>query len=136
MTPVEALANYMAIDLGFGNLAQKVFIDYLPDAADGSLDTATAVINTGGQAGELTLGDNTDRPAFQFVARDLDASAARSRIYAIYQALQGLKETDVHGVHFKLVSFVQSAPVPLGRDERQRFLFTINARTMTAGVPR
>lgn len=136
MEPVEALATYLAVDLDFGPVGTAVFQDYIPDAVDGSLDTATAVISLPGQPGELALGDDTDRPSFQFVARDLDAAAARARIRAIYDALQGLAETDIHGVHFKLLNFVQSGPVPLGRDERQRFLFTINTRSMTSGVPR
>lgn len=136
MEPVEALANYLAVDLAFGALGTSVFMDYLPDSPDGSLDTATAVISLPGQPGELALRDDTDRPSFQFVARDLDATAARARIRAIYDALQGLAETDIHGVHFKLLNFVQSGPVPLGRDERQRFIFTINTRSMVAGVSR
>lgn len=134
--PVEALANYLATDLGFGAVGTKVFQDYAPDAPDGSLDSITVVYNTGGQAGELAQRDDTDRPSFQFMARDLDASAARTRIYSIYQGLQGLTQTTVHGVFFKLINFVQSGPVPLGRDDKQRFIFTINARSMVQGVAR
>lgn len=134
--PVEALALYLAEDLLFGALGAAVFQDYAPDASDSSFDSISVVYNTGGQPAELTLGDDTDRPSFQFLTRDPDAGAARDRLYQVFQALHGLTETDVHGVHFKLINFVQSGPVPLGRDERQRFEFVMNARSMVRGVSR
>lgn len=136
MTPLDALATYISTDLAIGTLGQTVFKDYMPDDPDGSLDTCFVIASTGGGAPTLTSGDDTDSPSFQLRSRAFDADIARGSLTTVFEALHGLTETTVHGVRFKLVWFLQSNPVPLGRDERQRFEYTQNLRALVAGVTR
>lgn len=134
--PVEALADYIATDLALGTVGTNIFLDYLPDASDGSLDTAIVVYSTAGAPPTLTQDDDTDSPGFLIACRSLDADTARGNEQTIYQALHGLTETDVHGVHFKLLYAIQSGPTPLGRDEKQRFIFHRAYRAYVRGATR
>lgn len=135
MAAVDALASRIE-DLGVGTVGTTIFIDSMPDAADGSLDTCTVIYQAGGGAPVLTQGDNTDLPGFQVIARSLSATTALTNLLTIFQSFHGLTETDVHGVHFKLLYAVNSNPIPLGRDERQRFLYSMSFRSYIAGITR
>ena len=135
-TPLDSLATYIATDLNVGALGTVVFEDYLPDKSDGSLDTAVAVIGTGGQAPTLTIGDDTDYPGFLILSRSQDADTALANLTTIFQGIHGLTETTVHGTHFKLIAAVTSNPMGLGRDERQRFMFSQHFRAIVRGVTR
>lgn len=136
MTPLDALAQFISVDLAIGTLGQTVFKDYMPDANDGSLDTCFVIASSGGGPPALTRGDDTDSPSFQLRSRSLDADVARSNLLTVFEALHGLTETTLLSVRFKLVYFMQSNPVPLGRDERQRFEYVQNFRALVAGVTR
>ncbi|HKS90707.1 MAG TPA: minor capsid protein [Tepidiformaceae bacterium] len=133
---VDSIAQYVATDLSLGTLGSTVFEDSMPDAADGSIDTCIAVYNVPGAAPDLTQGDNTDRPSFMVVCRSLSADTALANDLAIYDALHGLTETSVHGTYFLLIAAVQSAPTPLGRDEKARLMWARNFRAIVRGVTR
>jgi hypothetical protein len=130
--PLDSLTQYIAEDLGVGTVGTDVFRNHMPDQPD----TCVTVSETGGGAPRLEQGDNTDTPSFQVRARSLDASTARATLQMIFQALHGLTEQTLHGTHFKLIWALQSTPVPVGRDEKQRNDFVLNFRAMVAGVSR
>lgn len=131
-TPLDSLATYIAIDLGVGALGSIVFEQSLPDQPD----TAVCVYDTGGGPPTLTQGDNTDSPSFQVVSRSLDTATALANLATIFKALHGLTEKTLQGTHFKLLWALQSNPVSLGRDEKQRASFSQNFRALVAGSSR
>jgi hypothetical protein len=131
-TPLDSLAQYIAVDLAIGALGTVVFEDSMPDQPD----TCIAIYNSGGAAPALTSGDDTDYPSFQLRSRAADADVARTNLITIYQALHAVTETDIHGTHFKVIGYKQSNPVPLGKDEKQRFEFTQNLFAFVRGVTR
>lgn len=128
---IEALAAYFA-DLGVGTVGADIFQRHAPDSPNGLI----VIAETGGGAPALTQEDDTDSPSWQVRARDINADAAVAKLTTIFQNLHGLTETTVHGVHFKLVWALQSNPVSLGRDAKQRFEFVQNYRAYVAGVTR
>lgn len=135
-TPLDSLAQYIAVDLAVGALGSVVFEDYLPDKADGSYDTAVAIIGTGGQAPALTLSDDTDYPGFLILSRSLSADTALANLKTIFEGIHGFTETTIYSTHFKLIAAIHSNPMGQGRDERQRFVFSQAFRAMTRGVTR
>jgi len=135
-TPIDSLAQYVAVDLAIGAIGVTVFEDGLPDATAGTFDTCVAVIGTGGQAPALTLSDDTDYPGFLILSRSLDADTALANLETIFQGIHGLHETMVHSTYFKLIAALTSNPMGLGRDERQRWMFSQPYRSMTRGVTR
>lgn len=135
-TPLDSLAQQIATLAGIGAYGTALFANHMPDAADGSLDTCTAIYNSGGAPPALTRGDDTDYPSFQIRARSIDADVALANLKTIFQALHGLTETALFGTRFKLIEFKQSNPVSLGRDEKQRFEFVLNLGCIVAGTTR
>lgn len=131
MAASDALALYFH-DLGVGTVGTDIFQQHAPDEPD----ALVLISDTGGGAPTLTKGDDTDSPSWQVLARDLDPDVLLTKLSTIFVALHGLTETTLHGEHFKLVWALQSAPVPLGRDEKQRFRFVQNYRAYVTGVPR
>lgn len=130
--PLDSLATYIATDLGVGVVGTNVFKEKLPDQPD----TAVCIYDTGGGPPTLTKGDDTDSPSFQVVARSLDPATALGELQTIFRALHGMTETTVEGLHVKLLWYLQSNPVPLGQDEKQRYRFAQNFRAMVAGITR
>ena len=68
-TPLGALAQYIATDLGVGTYGTDVFDTSMPDKTDGSYDTAVCVVSTPGQAPDLAIQGNTDYPGFLVLSR-------------------------------------------------------------------
>lgn len=130
--PLDSIVAYIAADLEVGAVGTVVFLENMPDQPD----TAVCVYDTGGAPPTLTQGDDTDQPSFQVVARSLSAGTARQTMQTIFQGLHGMTETTIHGTHVKLLYALQSNPISLGRDEKQRFSFSWNYRAMVAGVTR
>ena len=135
-TPLDSLATYIATDLAVGALGTVVFEDQMPDAADGSLDTCVTVISTAGAPPALTTGDDTDYPGFLILSRSLSADTAIANLQTVFAGIHGLYEQTLHGTHFKLISAINSAPMSLGRDEKQRFLYSWAYRGIVAGTAR
>ena len=138
-TVANSIAQYIATDLGQGTLGTDVFVDAMPDASDGSIDTCVAVYSLPGQPPELAVGagqTTTDRPGFMVACRALDPATAVANELAIYQALHGQAAVTIHGTYFILIASAQSGPTPLGRDARQRNVYTRSFRTMVRGLAR
>lgn len=133
--PLDSLAQYVAVDLAIGALGTVVFQDQMPDAAAGTYDTCVGLIDTGGPAPALTLGDDTDYPTFQIVSRSLSADTAKTNLRTIFQGIHGLHEVSIHSTYFKLIAAV-GGMVFLGRDEKNRYLWSQSFRTMVRGVTR
>lgn len=134
--PLDSVAQFIAVDLNLGALGTVVFKHNMPDDASGKYDTCITVYDMPGAPPTLTQQDDTDYPSFQVASRALDADIALTNEVAIFQALHGVTETTIHSIHFKLISAIQSAPTPLGRDARQRFVFVRNYRATVRGVTR
>lgn len=131
MAAIDAVALLLQ-DEGLGTVGTSIFEEHMPDQPDASI----VVIDTGGGPPGLTQGDDTDTPSWQIIVRDPDPAAAVAAMQTAFQALHGLTEQTVHGEHFKLVWALQSNPVSLGRDEKQRFRFVMNFRAFFAGAAR
>lgn len=132
---IDALAQHIE-DLGVATLGTDLFQENLPDAPDDTYATAMAIYDTGGAPPGLTQNDDTQSPGFQLRSRSLDADTALTKLLSVYQALHGVTETTINGVHFKLIWYLQTNPVSLGRDQRQRFEFTQNFRALVRGIAR
>jgi len=130
--PIDSLATYIATDLGLGTVGTNVFKQSLPDQPD----TAICIYDTGGGPPALTGADDTDTPSWQIISRSLDASTAMTNLQTIFRGLHGMTETTTHGLHVKLLWALQSNPVNLGRDAKQRFEFVQNYRAMVTGQTR
>ena len=135
-TPLDSLTTYIATDLGLGTVGTNVFDTSMPDKQDGSYDTAICVVATPGQAPDLAFGGNTDYPGFLVLSRSLSVDTATTSIYTVFTGLHGLHEALIHGVYFNLIAAVNSAPMDMGRDERQRYMLSWAFRSMTRGVTR
>lgn len=133
---VDSIAQYLATDLALGALGTVVFEDALPDSSATTYDTALAVISTGGSAPDLAFGGNTDSPGFLILSRSSSGDTALGNLQTVFQALHGLHETLVHGTYFMLIAALTSAPMPVGQDERSRWMFAQSYRTMVRGVTR
>ena len=135
-TPLDSLAQYIAVDLAIGALGVVTFEDAMPDSAAGTYDTCVAVIGTGGSAPALTLSDDTDYPGFLILSRSLNVDTALANLATVFQGIHGLHETMIHGTYFKLIAALTSNPMNLGSDQRSRFMFSMSFRTMTRGISR
>jgi len=133
--PLDSLAQYVAVDLAIGALGTVTFQDNMPDAAAGTYDTAVLLVDTGGPAPALTWGDDTDYPTFQIVSRSLSADTAKTNLQTIFQGIHGVHETMIHSTYFKLIAAVGGL-IFLGRDVKQRYVYTQSFRTMVRGVSR
>jgi hypothetical protein len=130
--PIDSLATYIATDLAIGTVGTNVFKQSLPDQPD----TAVCIYDTGGGPPTLVTRDDTDSPSWQVLSRSLDASTALTNLQTIFRGLHGITETTTHGLHIKLLWAMQSNPVSLGRDEKQRFQFVMNFRAYVTGQTR
>jgi len=83
----------------------------------------------------LTWGDDTDYPTFQIVSRSLSADTAKTNLQTIFQGIHGVHETMIHSTYFKLIAAVGGL-IFLGRDVKQRYVYTQSFRTMVRGVSR
>ena len=135
-TPLDSLAQYIAVDLGIGAVGTVVFEDSLPDASAGTYDTAVAVISNGGAAPDLAIDGNTDSPGFLILSRSLDADTAIGNLTTIFQGIHGLHEQTVHGTYFMLIAAMHSGPLGMGRDERSRWMFSQSYRSLVRGTTR
>lgn len=130
--PLDAFATYVGTDLAVGAVGTVVFKENLPDQPD----TAVCLYDTGGGPPTLTRGDDTDSPSFQVLSRSADAATALTTLQTVFQGLHGITETDLHGLHVKLLWALQSVPMSLGLDDKQRFLFSQNFRALVSGASR
>lgn len=97
--------------------------EYLPP----SPDKVIAVFETPGLEPEVISADSTeaayDRPGFQIRARGdvFGYAAMRLKMAAIYTALHGIEITgSTNADGYLLIRAVQSAPFPIGLDEKSR----------------
>ena len=130
--PIDSLATYVATDLGLGTVGTNVFKQNLPDQPD----TAICIYDSGGGPPALTGADDTDTPSWQIISRSLDPSTAMTNLQTIFRGLHGMTETTIYSLHVKLLWALQSNPVNLGRDAKQRFEFVMNFRAMVTGQTR
>lgn len=135
-TPLDSLAQYVAVDLAVGAVGTVVWEDSMPDKEDGTYDTAVCVIGTGGSAPDLAIGGNTDNPGFLILSRSLSADTALANLTTIFNGIHGLNSQTVHGTYFLLIAAVHSNPLGMGRDDRQRFMFSHSYRAIVRGVTR
>lgn len=130
--PIDSVASYIATNLALGTVGTNVFKQNIPDQPD----TAICIYDTGGGVPSLTMGDDTDSPSFQVLSRSTSASTALTSLQTVFRGLHGLTEVTIQGLHVKLFWALQSNPVSLGRDEKQRFQFVMNFRAMVTGQTR
>jgi len=130
---VRALAKQMD-SLGRGTYDAElpggdIFLEHLPD----SPDEAIMILSTGGNPLGPAATYGWDEPTVQIMVRGApdDVETPVTRAQAIYDAMQGLRyltldEGGTDEVRLCVCSSSQTAPVNLGRDERNRYRFTLN----------
>lgn len=105
------------------------FLEHLPD----SPDEAVMILSTGGNPLGPAATYGWDEPTVQIMVRgapdDVETPAARAQ--AIYDAMQGLRyvtldEGGTDEMRLCVCSSSQTAPFTLGRDERNRYRFSLN----------
>lgn len=118
----------------------NVFMSFMPSGPDAAL----AIFPTGGDPNLSAV--PIDMPNVQLMIRGAheDPVDAKAKAEALYSALNCLDNVtlDEGGddeAHVAGITALQSAPIPLGQDDNQRFGFTINLRlhvyTPTANRP-
>jgi len=107
----------------------NVFLERLPDAPDEAL----MVLSTGGNPLGPAATYGWDEPTVQLMVRGApdDPETPAAAAQALYDALQGLRYVtlDPGGedeVRLCVCSSLQTGPFNLGRDERDRYRFTLN----------
>ena len=135
--------------LGIGNFngagAINLFSSLLPDDPD----LAAAVIERGGlppimwltgPGTQIASESKIDQPVFQIRTRAgmTGYVAGNALTQSIYKALQGVTETQINppnGSIFKLIR-AQQSPIYLGRDERERHMWSQNYFAMVENAQR
>ncbi len=102
-------------------LATDLLVEYIPALPD----TLVSVTSTGGLPTGAKLG--YDKPTIQIYSRSDNPQTAYNNIAAVYNALQGLHQVTLNSNIFLVdCQALQSAPIRLGVDEKQRFEYTQN----------
>jgi hypothetical protein len=70
-----------------------------------------------------------ENPRLQIVSRDADGDTAYTRCYNAWQALVGLSDVSLGGVHYFSIRSV-TGPVSQGVDENNLFLYGCNIQAM------
>jgi hypothetical protein len=105
------------------------FLEHLPD----SPDAAVMVLSTGGNPLGAAATYGWDEPTVQLMVRGAadDPTTPAASAQALYDALQGLRyvtldEGGDDEVRLCSCTSLQTAPFNLGRDEKDRYRFTLN----------
>lgn len=108
----------------------NVFVDTLPQAPD----TAVGIYYTGGA--EASSKDPEDLPNVQIIVRGTaDPRTGLGLWHEIYSVLHGLRNVTLpDGEVIIYCLAIQSAPVPIGPDEKQRRRYSMNLRCMIDNV--
>lgn len=114
----QELATYLASQ-SIGTVASDIFYNRMPD-----VDNCVVIFDSGGLPGNLK--QSHDYPTVQIRSRNLVASGAYNKIAAIYNVLQGLHNVNLTTIHVIDCASIQSAPINIGQDLKQRQEYTIN----------
>jgi len=105
------------------------FLEHLPDAPD----AADMILSTGGNPTPAAATWGYDEPTVQLMVRGApnDPVTPQTRAVAIYGALQGLRGVtlDAGGpdeVYLIVCESLQTAPVNIGTDLKNRYRYTLN----------
>ena len=105
------------------------FLEHLPDAPD----AAVMILSTGGNPTPAAATWGYDEPTVQLMVRGApnDPTTPQARAVALYGELQGLRYTvlDEGGadeVSLIVCESLQTAPVNIGTDHRNRYRYTLN----------
>ncbi len=117
---LESISSYIQSNIGIAT--DSIFINYLPS----SPDTCVTLYTTPGLPPEVKQG--YDKPGLQVYGRGATYTAIQTILESIYVLLHGLGSKDINGIHFVDIAAMQSKPIPLGRDEAGRYIFSQNYR--------
>lgn len=107
-----------------------IYIDEIPDTADSGM-SIRASGGPGPDANSLV-----SRPAVQIIVRgSRSAKETGDLAAAVMTSLHGLHDTVfvAGGTRVMLCTARQSEPIPLGRDENQRYEYSMNFQLITGG---
>lgn len=117
MIVVNMLRDYIeTLPLASG---YQVFREYMSD-----VDNTIAVFSTGGFPGDYWL--KYDNPTYQVRIRNTVPSTAATTANALYNQLNGLHTLTMSGIFVSKIVAMQSGPINIGRDEKQRQEYTLN----------
>lgn len=128
-TILEAVGDYLQSN-GFGTQGTDIFLAVLPETPD----TCIAVYESVGNKPDFTMGDAPwaiDRPVIQVICRASrsDYPAARNTAESIRELLSAITEQTISTVPVMRIE-AQSSVSPMGEDENQRPLVSINFECM------
>jgi hypothetical protein len=116
------IAEYLE-DNSIGVVGSGIFAEFLPDAPD----NAVVIFSTGGitESSSAVLG--YDKPTVQVRVRNTSQLAAYTAASVIYSLLQGARNfTLPDGTLVTTIQALQTHPVNIGRDAKQRCEYTQN----------
>ena len=113
-----------------GYLRQNITYAFVANEfATGNPDDCAYVRMSGGfRPSEWT---SKKRPSFQIVLRSKSAKTADDKAYEIFELLNGLTEAQVGNTRVVKCIADQSSPLPLGKDENGRALYSLNFTVTT-----
>lgn len=133
MGPVEVDIKDVLEDASIGTFADTddwgIFIGAMPDMPDNCI----SIIVTGEEPASMyysrTVGD-TYYPVFQILVRGLVFTTTYAKAMAIHTALNKKHHwTTDDGTFYGTVT-ARHQPIPIGQDDKKRFRFTLNFRTL------
>ncbi|HET8641464.1 MAG TPA: minor capsid protein [Pseudonocardiaceae bacterium] len=135
MTVSEEVAHLLD-GLGLGDyrpdsVGGDIYTGTMPDG-DGIPDECAAIALYAGGAGDAGLGFDTPRVQLRFRgAPNVGAPSVEQRAQRAYDAMVGLRSRPLPGgTWLSLCTPVQSGPVYLGKDQRERHEYVINLELM------
>lgn len=117
MALLDGVATILAT-AGVGTRGTDLFNGQMPQRPANCM----AITLTGGYP--PLIHTDVDRPTFQVKVRNTSYAAAESKAYAVYNALHNYGGTS-NSVIFLQIQAMQT-PTAIGKDENDRFLFSIN----------
>jgi hypothetical protein len=128
-TILEAVGDYLAAQ-SQGVLGTNLFLAVMPETPD----TCVAVYENAGNRPSFTMGSAPfaiDRPLIQVICRgaNSDYPGARDKAESIRFLLGGVTEQTISGLHVMRIES-QGSIVPMGEDENQRPMISMNFECM------
>jgi len=124
-TILEAIGDYLAAQ-GEGTLGTNLFLAVMPETPD----VCVAVYENAGNSPSFTMGSAPfaiDRPTIQVICRAArgDYPTARNKAVSIRNLLGAVTDQTLSGINVMRIE-VQGSVIPMGEDENQRPMVSIN----------
>jgi hypothetical protein len=128
-TILEAVGDYLQTN-GYGTQGTDIFLAVMPESPDACI----SVYENVGNSPQFTMGSDPwaiDRPVIQVICRAArsDYPTARNEAEAIRALLGAVTNTTISGIPILRIES-QGSVVPMGEDENQRPMVSVNFECM------